>query len=40
MTIDFIFFLESLQEPWDGPALLAFSDGRYVGKKSYLNAWN
>uniref|UniRef100_A0A914Y5P0 Glutamine amidotransferase type-2 domain-containing protein n=1 Tax=Panagrolaimus superbus TaxID=310955 RepID=A0A914Y5P0_9BILA len=20
-----------LMEPWDGPALLAFSDGRYVG---------
>jgi len=28
---DFYDFYSGIQEPWDGPALLAFSDGRIVG---------
>ena len=28
---DFYRFAASSFEPWDGPALLTFSDGRYVG---------
>jgi len=24
-----------MQEPWDGPALLAFSDGRFAGKRLF-----
>ena len=29
--VDFYEYYSGFQEPWDGPALLAFSDGRYVG---------
>jgi glutamate synthase (ferredoxin) len=29
--IDFYEYYAGIQEPWDGPALLVFSDGRYVG---------
>ncbi|MFN3361263.1 MAG: glutamate synthase central domain-containing protein, partial [Pseudanabaenaceae cyanobacterium] len=29
--IDFYDFYSGIQEPWDGPALLAFSDGKIVG---------
>ena len=28
---DFYDYYSGLQEPWDGPALLAFSDGKMVG---------
>ena len=30
-VVDFYEFYEGLQEGWDGPALLVFSDGRKVG---------
>ncbi|MFN5856493.1 MAG: glutamate synthase-related protein [Pseudanabaenaceae cyanobacterium] len=29
--VDFYEYYDGLQEPWDGPALLAFSDGKIVG---------
>ncbi|MCS6958906.1 MAG: glutamate synthase-related protein [Pseudanabaenaceae cyanobacterium SKYGB_i_bin29] len=29
--VDFYDFYSGIQEPWDGPALLAFSDGKVVG---------
>ena len=29
--VDFYEFYSGLQEPWDGPALLIFSDGKKVG---------
>lgn len=29
--VDFYDFYSGIQEPWDGPALLAFSDGKIVG---------
>jgi glutamate synthase (ferredoxin) len=29
--VDFYEFYSGLQEPWDGPALLVFSDGKKVG---------
>jgi glutamate synthase (ferredoxin) len=30
-VVDFYEYYSGLQEPWDGPALIAFSDGRIVG---------
>lgn len=31
--VDFYEFYEGLQEGWDGPALLVFSDGNHVGAR-------
>ena len=31
--MDFYEFYEGLQEGWDGPALLVFSDGNHVGAR-------
>lgn len=31
--VDFYEFYEGLQEGWDGPALLVFSDGRRIGAR-------
>ncbi len=31
--VDFYEFFEGLQEGWDGPALLVFSDGKRVGAR-------
>ena len=31
--VDFYEFYEGLQEGWDGPALLVFSDGKRVGAR-------
>ncbi len=28
---DFYKFHSAIMEPWDGPALVAFTDGRYIG---------
>lgn len=28
---DFYRFTSAVMEPWDGPALVAFSDGRFIG---------
>ena len=32
-VVDFYEFYEGLQEGWDGPALLVFSDGNHVGAR-------
>jgi glutamate synthase (ferredoxin) len=32
-VVDFYEFYEGLQEGWDGPALLVFSDGRRIGAR-------
>lgn len=32
-VVDFYEFFEGLQEGWDGPALLVFSDGKRVGAR-------
>lgn len=32
-VVDFYEFYEGLQEGWDGPALLVFSDGKRVGAR-------
>ena len=32
-VVDFYEFYEGLQEGWDGPALLVFSDGHHVGAR-------
>ncbi len=29
--VDFYEYYSGIQEPWDGPALLVFSDGKQVG---------
>ena len=29
--MDFYRFTSALMEPWDGPALVAFTDGRFIG---------
>ncbi len=28
---DFYHFSSAVMEPWDGPALVAFTDGRFIG---------
>lgn len=32
-VVDFYEFFEGLQEGWDGPALLVFSDGKKIGAR-------
>ena len=32
-VVDFYEFYEGLQEGWDGPALLVFSDGNHIGAR-------
>ncbi len=29
---DFYMFHSAIMEPWDGPALISFTDGRYIGE--------
>ena len=29
--VDFYRFTSAVMEPWDGPALVAFTDGRFIG---------
>lgn len=36
-VVDFYEFYEGLQEGWDGPALLVFSDGKTVSRNNLMN---